>query len=90
VRVVPVVRLIAFRFPEAGLFTTTMEHRGGRDDDDGALPWLGGGPVRAGAGTGGTGAPGEVPGNWGRAGRVLAGRVLAGRVLAGRDLRPGA
>jgi hypothetical protein len=36
VRVVPVVRLIAFRFPGSGLRTTTMEHRGGQDDDDGA------------------------------------------------------
>jgi hypothetical protein len=37
---VAVVRLIAFLFPGAGLVTTTMEHRGGRDHDDGALPWL--------------------------------------------------
>ena len=44
VRVVPVVRLIEFRFPGDGRLATAMEHRGGQDDDDGALPWLGGGP----------------------------------------------
>jgi hypothetical protein len=30
-RMVPVVRLIAFRFPGTGLLATTMEHHGGRD-----------------------------------------------------------
>ena len=55
-RLVPVVRLIAFGFPGAGLLTTTMEHRGGRDNGDGALPWLRGGPGPRGAGAGGAGA----------------------------------
>jgi hypothetical protein len=30
-RVVPAVRLIAFRFPGPGLLTTTMEHHGAQD-----------------------------------------------------------
>jgi hypothetical protein len=40
-RVVLVVHLIAFRRLQASALTTTMEHRGGSDQDDGALSWLG-------------------------------------------------
>jgi hypothetical protein len=42
VRVVPVVPLIAFRFPGAVLPATTMEHRGGRDPMPLSLPVAGG------------------------------------------------
>src|SRR5579859_1007394 len=60
VRVVAVVRLIAFRFPGGELPATTMEHHGGQDHDDGALPWLRQARDRAGAGTGGAGAAAEA------------------------------
>jgi hypothetical protein len=73
VPVVPVVRLIGFRFPGAGLSTTTMEHRGGLDDDDGALPWLRGARDRAGAGAAGAGAAAEACGVTGPAVRAWPG-----------------
>jgi hypothetical protein len=53
--VVPVMHLITFRHLQSAPLTTTMEHRGGQDNDDGASSWLrqpGTGP-----------APGRV---WGR------------------------
>jgi hypothetical protein len=40
VPLVLLVLLFAFQLPGPGPLTTTMEHRGGRDHDDGALPWL--------------------------------------------------
>jgi hypothetical protein len=60
VRVVAVVRLIAFRFAGPGLLTTTMEHRGGQDHDNGTLPWLRRPGIARGAGTGGAGAAAEA------------------------------
>ena len=61
-RVVPVVRLIAFRLPGDGRLTTTMEHRGGLDNDDGALSWLRRPGSARGAGACGAGAAAEARG----------------------------
>jgi len=44
----------------AGPLTTTMEHRGGQDNDDGALPWLGRPGTGLGLVTGDARGPGEV------------------------------
>jgi hypothetical protein len=60
VRLVPLVLLFAFRLPGPGPLTTTMEHHGGRNHDDGALPWLRRPRDRAGPGTGGAEAAAEA------------------------------
>jgi len=47
-RVVPVMHLITFWRLQTAPLTTTMEHRGGQDNDDGASSWfrrLGTGPA---------------------------------------------
>jgi hypothetical protein len=77
-RVVPVMHLIAFRRLEARPLTTTMEHCGGPDNDDGALSWLCQPGTRPRAGGGDAGAACEV----GEAGEAYNCRLLARR--AGR------
>jgi Icc-related predicted phosphoesterase len=54
------MHLIASWCLEAAPLTTTMEHRGGQDNDDGASWWLPRPGTGPGAGTGGAGAAGDA------------------------------